>query len=159
METKTHWKQLQNPDYLGAYSLSPGQELILTIKSVVREKVTGTGGKKQECTVVHFMEKQKPMIMNRVNSKTISKIHLTPYIEEWVGKQIQVYADKVDAFGEQVEALRIRPFVPQVQKPTLTQTMPAFEEAKKYIAGGGKIEDIEKKYILSNDVKEALNAK
>lgn len=158
METKTHWKQLVNPDYLGAYSLSPGQELILTIKSVVREKVTGTGGKKQECTVIHFNEKQKPMILNRVNSKTITKVYGTPYIEEWVGKQIQVYADKVDAFGELVEALRIRSFVPQVQKPTLTQDMPAFAKAKEFIKGGGKIEDIEKKYDFSPEIKLLLHA-
>ena len=90
MSTLTHWKKLINPDYLGAYSLTPGEEKVLTIKSVVREKVTGTGGKKQECTVVHWAESEKPMILNRVNSKIISKIYDTPYIELWVGKKVKV---------------------------------------------------------------------
>ena len=42
---ETHWKRLINPDYLGAYSLDPGKDKILTIKVVKREMITGTGGK------------------------------------------------------------------------------------------------------------------
>jgi hypothetical protein len=159
METKTHWKKLVNPNYLGSYSLNPGQELILTIKSVVREMVIGDKGKKQECTVVYFQENVKPMILNRLNSKVITKIYGTPYIEDWAGKKIQIFSDLIEAFGEMVEALRIRPFEPKIEKLTLTQEMPAFEEAKKYIKAGGKIEDIEKKYVLSKEIKTALNAK
>lgn len=159
METKTHWKKLINPDYLGAYSLNPGQDLILTIDIVIREKVTGTGGKKQECTVLHFKEKVQPMILNRTNAKTIAKVYNTNYIEDWAGKQVQIYAEKVDAFGEQVEALRIRPLVPQTQKPTLSQDMPAFKKAQEHIKGGGKIEDVEKTYLVTDEIKALLNAK
>ena len=42
--SETHWKRLINPDYLGAYSLDPGKDKILTIKAVKREMITGTGG-------------------------------------------------------------------------------------------------------------------
>ena len=38
----THWKKLTNPNYLGAYSIENGQDLILTIKYVQEEKVIGT---------------------------------------------------------------------------------------------------------------------
>ena len=38
---QTHWKKLQNPDYLGAYSLDPGKTLIVTIKLLKKEVVTG----------------------------------------------------------------------------------------------------------------------
>ena len=55
-ETLTHWKKLMNPDYLGAYALEPGQDLIATIKSVGNEEVTGTDGKKEICSVIHFVE-------------------------------------------------------------------------------------------------------
>lgn len=111
--THTHWKKLQNPDYIGAYALEPGQEIAVTIKTVRREMVTGPDGKKEECTILYFIEPVKPMILNTTNSKTIEKIYKTPYIEEWEGKKIQLFADKVKAFGEVVEALRIRPFVPR----------------------------------------------
>ena len=81
--SKTHWKKLNNPDYLGAYALEPGQELVATIKVVRKEMVTGPDGKKEECTVVHFAEKEiKPLILNTTNAKTIQKIYKTPYIEE-----------------------------------------------------------------------------
>jgi len=109
----THWKQLKNPDYIGAYALQPGEELILTIKSSGLEQVAGTDGKKQDCIVVHFMEAVKPMILNNTNAKTITKIHGTPYMEQWSGKKIQIFARRIRAFGEDVDALRIRDFVPK----------------------------------------------
>lgn len=110
----THWKELSDSPYLGAYSLQPGQELQLTIAKAGAEQVTGADGSKETCRVIHFKEKGvKPMIVNSTNAKTISKLADSPYMENWVGTEIQVYAEKVKAFGEQMEALRIRPFKPK----------------------------------------------
>ncbi len=115
---KTHWKKLDNPDYLGAYALQPGHDLVVQIKSVGQEEVYNpTNNKKEVCTVAHFTEKGvKPMILNVTNCKTISKVYDTPYIEDWIGKYVSVYIAKVPAFGEKVEALRIRNRVPTVEK-------------------------------------------
>ena len=132
-EKKTHWKKLHNPDYLGAYSLEPGKDMILTIKNVTREMVIGANSKKEECTVLHFIEPQKPMILNVTNSKTISKMYSTPFIEDWKGKQIQVFATMVKLAGDMVEALRIRPTVPQVK----SDIIPICEDCKKEITGFG----------------------
>lgn len=112
-ETLTHWKKLTNPDYLGAYALNPGEDLVVTIKSVANETVTGTDGKKETCSVMRFHENVKPMVLNATNSKTITKLLKTPYIEYWAGRKIQIYVETgVKAFGEVVDALRIRPFLP-----------------------------------------------
>lgn len=122
MPNLTHWKKLQNPDYLGAYALNPGQDLIATIKTVGNENVTGPDGKKEECMVMHFAERDvKPMIINSTNAKTITTLLKTPYIENWSGRKIQIYTEEVKAFGEVVEALRIRPFLPKIEsdKPIL----------------------------------------
>lgn len=116
METLTHWKKLMNPDYLGGYALTPGQDLIATIKSVGNEEVTGPDGKKEICSVIHFYEDIKPMILNATNNKTIAKLFKTPYIEQWTGKKIQIYTEKVKAFGEVWDALRVRPFLPVDKK-------------------------------------------
>ena len=115
---KTHWKKLENPDYLGAYALQPNQDLIVQIKSVGQEEVYNpTNNKKETCTVAHFMDQKiKPMILNVTNCKTISKLYDTPYIEDWAGKYISIYIAKVKAFGETVDALRIRSKVPTVEK-------------------------------------------
>lgn len=110
----THWKKLTNPDYLGAYSvLDAGHDLILTIKSVSEELVCGADGKKEQCVVARFYEPEKPMILNKTNMKSIEKLYSTPFIEEWTGKKIQVYSARVKAFGDTVDALRIRPTVPK----------------------------------------------
>lgn len=118
MADKTHWKKLENPDYLGAYALMPNQDFVVQIKSVGQEEVYNpSGNKKETCTVAHFTDPNvKPMILNVTNCKTITKLYDTPYIEEWVGKYIAVYIAKVKAFGEVVEALRIRNKVPTVEK-------------------------------------------
>lgn len=115
---KTHWKKLENPDYLGAYALQPNQDLIVQIKSVGQEEVYNpTNNKKETCTVARFMDPAiKPMILNVTNCKTISKLYNTPYIEDWAGKYIAIYIAKVKAFGETVDALRIRSKVPTIEK-------------------------------------------
>ena len=108
----THWKKLSNPDYLGSYAFEKGQEMTLTIGSVREESVTGADGKKEDCIVAHFRENVKPMILNATNCKAIAKLYKTPYIEEWVGKQIVVRVQQVKAFGDVVDALRIKPEIP-----------------------------------------------
>ena len=108
----THWKKLTTPNFLGAYSLEDGKDMILTIAYVREETVTGVDGKKEDCAVCHFSEKVKPMILNSTNMKTITKLFKTPYIEEWAGKKIQIGQEKVKAFGEIVDALRVRNRLP-----------------------------------------------
>jgi hypothetical protein len=112
-EKLTHWKKLTNPDYLGAYALEPNQDLVVTIKSVANELVASADGKKETCMVMRFVENVKPMVLNSTNSKTIAKLFKTPYIEEWAGRKIQIFVQTgVKAFGDVVDALRIRPFLP-----------------------------------------------
>lgn len=55
------------------------------------------------------------MILNRTNSKTITAIYDTPFVEEWIGKKIQLFAKKVDAFGVMTDGLRIRDFIPKTE--------------------------------------------
>lgn len=112
--SKTHWKKLVNPNYLGAYSIEGGKDLVLTIKTVRQEEVMGADGKKEECIVCYFSDADKPMILNATNAKMIQKLLGTPYIEDWAGHKIQIGIERVKAFGEVVEALRVRKFLPKV---------------------------------------------
>lgn len=133
--SQTHWKKLHNPDYLGSYALTPGEDLIATIQVVKNEMVIGPDGKKEECTVIHFIEHNiKPMIINATNAKTIAKLFKTPYIEEWQNKKIQIYSASVKAFGETVDALRIRAFLPQI-----TDAVPKCFDCKKEIEPTGNM--------------------
>ena len=109
----THWKRMTNPDYLGAYAFDPGEEKIGTIEFVQQEVVLGPDGKKEDCTVAHFREPGlKPLILNATNCKAITRLYKTPYIEEWVGKSVVMRVQQVKAFGEIVDAVRIKPEIP-----------------------------------------------
>ena len=114
----THWKQLINMDYIGAYALPDGNDLTLTIDHVVKENVTGNNGKKEMCMVAYFKEKEyKPMILNRTNAKSITALAGSPYIEKWQGQRITLYATTTRLGGDTVECLRIRPTVAEKTAP------------------------------------------
>ena len=116
-QTKTHWKNLYNPNYFGCYCFADDNDIVLTIRKVTRELVTGEGGKQEECTVMYFKENVKPLICNKTNCKAISKLFKTPYIEEWSGRRIQLYPDRNVKFGRDiVEGVRVRPFHPAVEE-------------------------------------------
>lgn len=159
MEQLTHWKKNFNYNYLGSYSLANGNDVILTIKETKKELVKNETGKDEECFVAYFVEKSdwiKPMILNKTNCKTISKIYKCPYIEQWQGKKIQIFIDKVKAFGEVHDALRIRPFEPKIEKPILNEIHKAWQSVCDAIKNGYTIEQIEAKYKLSEEIKTKL---
>ena len=113
MTEHIHWKKLTNPDFLGAYAFDRGEEKTATIKDVRQDKVTGADGKEEMCTIVYFAEDLKPLILNRTNAKMITKLYHTGYIDEWVGKRITMCVKNVRAFGEVVEAVRIKNEIPR----------------------------------------------
>lgn len=114
MEEKTHWKKSFNPEYIGAYAFNPGEEKVGTIASVREEQVIGAEGKKETCLVARFKEKELlPLILNVTNCKTITKVYKTPYREDWIGKRIVMHVKQVKAFGDIVEAVRVKNEVPK----------------------------------------------
>lgn len=128
--SKTHWKKMFNPNYIGAYSLEDGKDLIVKIKSVGMENVVGSDGRKEECLVAQLVG-QKPFILNVTNSKTIAKIAGSDYIEDWGGISIQIYAKKVNAFGAEVMALRVRDFKPKAAEKLTPERFTKMLEAIK----------------------------
>jgi hypothetical protein len=133
--TLTHWKKLDNPDYIGAYAFQPNEEKIVTIKKVRREMVTGAEGKREECTVVYFEENEKPLILNATNGKTIQKIAGTGYIEQWEGVRIALKVETVKAFGDVVDAVRVsKKKPPQITAPAA----PVCTDCHQPITGYGK---------------------
>ena len=118
---QTHWKSMTNPNYLGVYSLPDGRDIVLTIKSVGQELVMGADGSKEQCVVMHFQEPVKPFICNKTNLKQITKLLKTPYVEQWAGNKIQIGSEKVKAFGDVVDALRVRSKLPQAQTEALVK--------------------------------------
>ena len=156
----THWKTQFNYDYLGAYSLPEGKDIILTLRETKREQVTGTSGKKEECFVAYFYEDVKPMILNRTNCKTMEKLFKTPNFEEWLNKQIQIGSTRVQAFGEMVDSLRIRPFLPKTDNslPTVETGSVVWKNILDALAGGYTVAQVQTKYKLTKQqIKELVS--
>lgn len=116
-EGNTHWRNMFPQDYLGSHNLKPEEELVVKIIKVGKEDVPRAKKRKGEADkenlpILYFEGKMPKMVLNKTNAKTIGKLY-TPYTDKWIGKYIQIFAAKVDAFGEKgVDALRVRDSVP-----------------------------------------------
>lgn len=120
MSEKTHWKKVvSNPNYIGEADFKEGQELIVTIKSINQKETVQTAEGKSQKAVVHFAEANvKPMILNVARSESITKVAGSPYFEDWPDVKIQLYIEKnIKAFGDLVNAVRVRPFKPKEAAP------------------------------------------
>jgi len=116
---KTHWKKTFNKDYLGAHDLEENKDIKVVIDYVVVKGIKDPQGNSSNCNVAYFKDKTKPMILNVTACKQIKKFSGSNYIEDWKNIPIQIYVREVKAFGEVVEALRIREQQPQTEKEKL----------------------------------------
>lgn len=159
---KTHYKKLRNPNYIGSYELMTGDnpiELNVKILSAVKEQVQN-GDKKEEAMVV-YLENQKPMIVNSTNAKSITAALGSPYIEDWSGKFITLYVAKIRAFGENVDALRVKKEAPKVILPDLPENSKTHLATIEAIKNGtttlkDAITFLQNKYTLTQTILTSL---
>jgi hypothetical protein len=147
---KTHWRKLKDTNYLGSWDVVD-KELILTIKNIESKNVSTPDGKTEELPVMTFTEDYKPMILNATNFKNIAKAHGSNFIEDWIGKKVSIYITSVKAFGSVVDALRIKPSAPKVEKPELLPDNPKFESIKAKLKSGETTIDTVKQYFNISD--------
>lgn len=105
----THFLSMFDRDYLGYFDLQ-GRDVTVTISKVIGGQLTAMGGRKSKKPIVYFEGKEKGLICNKTNSKTIAAMYGN-YVEEWVGKKITLYTSTTrnpDGTGD-VECIRIRP--------------------------------------------------
>jgi len=151
---KTHWKKTMNPNYLGAYALEPNEDLVVEITEVKTESVMNADGRNEECLVA-YLKDQKPLIVNKTNAKAIAKVAGSNYIEDWKGKQIALYISNVKAFGELVEAIRVRTVAPKAKsKRKLNED--DFKKLVKAVADGSySLDDALSNFVL-NDAQRSI---
>lgn len=116
-KTHTHWKKTTDRNYLGEWDLPEKGDLVVTIdKYKEDEKVETFKGDKKSTEnhfVIWFKEAEKPMILNTTNKKRIAAAVGSPYIEDWPGHKVALYRDKVKAFGDIHDCIRIRSNAPE----------------------------------------------
>lgn len=115
---KTHWKKIvSDPNFIGEADFAEGEEKVLTLDYVNHNETITTAEGKSQKAVVHWKEPgNKPMILNVERSKAMEKVAGSPYFEDWAGVKFQLYIKKgIKAFGDIVNAVRVRPYKPRVQ--------------------------------------------
>jgi hypothetical protein len=86
-------------------------ELTLTIDSLRRELI-GQGSQAEEKYVLYFEGEDRGLVLNKTNSTTIARLHGED-TNDWIGKQITLFATEVPFQGEVVDALRVRSKLPK----------------------------------------------
>ena len=83
---------------------------VVTIARVTEESIQQGEAAKP---VIHFVGKQKGMVLNKTNAMNIATMY-GPETDNWIGKSITLYTTFVDFSGRSVLAIRIEPTPPQV---------------------------------------------
>ena len=93
--------------YLKAEELE--EDLTVTIKAVELETLKNREtGRDEEKPAIHFREDVKALLCNKTNWTLIAKQH-GDESDDWIGKQITLTVMDVEAFGDIVSAIRVKP--------------------------------------------------
>jgi hypothetical protein len=106
------------------------QDSAVVIESVKLEKFTDPQTKKEtEKPVMYLVDVDKPVILNKTNWALIAKQY-GDESDEWAGKRITLTVVDVEAFGDVVQAIRVKPAAkPRIGgKPAGKGLRPASEE-------------------------------
>ena len=123
--TTTKYKNFRsfNSNYIGGWTFADGDK-ILTIKDIISANVKNEknqSGEEKICVV--FAELDKPMVLNSTNNDTITRVIGSPQFADWIGHRIKVGTEKVRAFGDVWDAVRVRDETPtETTEPKLSQT-------------------------------------
>lgn len=82
--------------------------LQLTIKDLKYEILKNHRGQEEQKPVIYFKENRKGMVLNKTNAKILA-VMFGPLTGGWENKVITIHTERVQAFGEVHNALRILP--------------------------------------------------
>jgi hypothetical protein len=91
----------------------------------------------------------KPAILNKTNGRFLLKEFGSDALEDWIGKPVIMFSQKDSRHGYVV---RFKKFV----KPQLVKGSENFDKCVKAIASGFTIDQIKKRYIVSEEVEALL---
>lgn len=159
METKTHWKKLHDPNFLGSYSLADDAgnfiDKVVKFTSIAKSEVKCEDGKEAEKIVAQVLN-DKPMVINATNAKMLTKLFNSAFIEDWLNKPVTLTVKKIKAFGELVDALRVGATLPTpAALPDFNPDNAQWQTMIDAISGGKNsavniIKAIQKTYTISD---------
>lgn len=157
---KTHYRKAFNSPYLSSADIV--EPTVLTVSHVALE-LDQTKKTKDLFNTAHFAEKEirpgeklKPMILNAGNSKTMSVITGSAFIDDWQSVRITVFVDHNVRFGkDSVEGLRISPHKPEKRELT-PESVRDWENAKAAFTRDGNLDSVLSKRTISDEHKAQI---
>ena len=162
MSGKTHYRTAFQSEYLSSADIV--ESTVLTISKVVLEP-DHTKKTKDLFNTAYFVEKEirpgeklKPMILNAHNSKVMSNLAGSKFIDDWVNVPVVIYVDSNVRFGkETVEGLRISPMKPE-KKYLTPENAKAWEGAKSAYKRDGNLDAVLKRMDMTEENQAKLIA-
>jgi hypothetical protein len=83
--------------------------VLFTIKSVGEENVAKEGAPEEQRWCVHFVETEKPMVLNATNGQIIAAFTGKENMDDWPGTKVVLYHDPTVSFGGKlIGGIRVR---------------------------------------------------
>jgi len=152
---QTHYRKVFKSDHLGCADLEDfiesGSNLIFTISHVNQERGTRVAGKKIDANIAYFVEGIKPLVLNAGNSKTVSKLAGSVFVENWKNIPIQLYINPdVKMKGETTGGVRISPNKVK-QRQVITRDSQQWNNAISAYKRDGNFNAVLSKADIAND--------
>jgi hypothetical protein len=95
--------------WLYSYDLPDDRDITVKVEEVLKwDRLDLAGTTHRNVYGLKFAGKKKILLLTaKATFKAMAKLHGKTF-EEWVGKEVTLYVDEVDAFGQTVDAIRIR---------------------------------------------------
>lgn len=151
----THYRKVFKSDHLGVVDLEEftekGSDLIFTISHVNQEKGARVAGRKINANIAYFNEGIKPLVLNATNSKVLSKLANSCFVENWKNVTVQLFIDPTASLkGEVVGGVRINP-TQVMKKQFITKDSPQFNNVISAYKRDGNFNAVLSKANLSNE--------
>lgn len=102
-------------------ALDIGDEIgACTVVTITKVEIREVGSEKVKKGVVFFHEKDRGLILNKTNSRTIAGLYGSDS-DEWIGERITIYRGETSFQGKIVPCIRVKdqkPAPPVEAKPT-----------------------------------------
>lgn len=120
----TDYRKLFNKEYLGHWDLPEDRDAVVTIANVESGELHNPGKKADKKPILTFEGKEKRMVCNATNAKTIAAMYGN-HVEQWIGKKVALFRTTTHGPSGQVECVRVRPQPPKEANKTDAATVEA----------------------------------
>jgi len=158
---KTHYRKVFKSDHLGVADLEEFQEagsnLIFTISHVRQEYGAKVAGRKIDANIAYFQEKIKPLVLNATNSKVLSNLTGSAFVDDWQNVPVQLYIERSAKLkGEIVGGVRINPNRVQVQTMLTPENVEKWNQAKAAYIRDGNLDKVLSRVGMSAEHQKQL---